>query len=272
MRGAAPTREAERYGERTPADPGAQGPAGEHAPQNGGAAGPWPQGVSRTASMSIGALVRELQKEFPAVTVSKVRFLEEQGLVTPTRTGSGYRKYSPADTERLRYALTRQRDAYLPLRVIRDELDDLDAGRGVVPEPVVRVIARDGRLVAPEPHERVSVTRVCELTGASEDQLDELVSAGLITTDTRGRLTGRAVPIVAAAVSLREYGLSPRHLRSVRLGAEREADTIETVVAPLLAKRHGAGRERGAAQAAELAKLYSDLHSALLRQALDHME
>lgn len=234
--------------------------------------GPWPQGVSRKPSKSIGVLVRELQAEFPAVTVSKVRFLEEQGLVTPVRTGSGYRKYSEADKERLRYALTRQRDAYLPLRVIRDELEDLDAGRAVLPEPVARVVARDGELVMPEPHERVSVARVCELTGASEDVLDELVSAGLITTDTRGRFTGRAVPIAKAAVALRQYGLTPRHLRMVWISAEREADTIETVVAPLLAKRHGAGRERGAAQAQELATLYSDLHSALLRQALDHMQ
>lgn len=234
--------------------------------------GPWPRGVSRRASMSIGAVVGKLKDEFPAVTVSKVRFLEDQGLVTPVRTGSGYRKYSAADLERLRYALTRQRDNYLPLRVIRDELEELDVGREIHVEPPARIVARDGETVLPAPHERVSVARVCELTGATEQQLDDLVSAGLVATDTRGRMTGRAVPIVAAAVSLGEYGLTPRHLRSVRMGAEREADTIEAVVAPLLARRSGAGRERGVAVAAELAKFYSDLHGHLLQQALDQME
>ena len=249
------------------ADPSA---GADRAPQP--ADGPWPHGVSRTASMSIGALVGRLKTEFPAVTISKVRFLEEQGLVTPTRTGSGYRKYSPADVERLRYALTRQRDHYLPLRVIREELEDLDAGRVTSPQPLARVIARDGRLVLPGPTERIGLAELSELTGATEAQVEELAQAGLVPADTRGRFAGRSVAVVEAALALGRFGLSPRHLRTVRMSAEREADTIDTVVAPLRAKRTGSGRERGAAQAAELAQLYSDLHAELLRAAVEQFD
>lgn len=236
------------------------------------AGGPWPHGVSRSATMSIGAVVAQLKAEFPAVTISKVRFLEEQGLVTPTRSGSGYRKYSPADVERLRYALTRQRDHYLPLRVIREELQDLDAGRVTLPQPLARVIARDGQLVLPGPTERIGLAELCELTGASEQEVEDLAQAGLVVPDTRGRFAGRCVAVVGAALALGRFGLSPRHLRTVRMSAERDADTIDTVVAPLRAKRTGSGRERGAAQAAELAQLYSDLHSELLRAAVEQLD
>src|SRR5690625_7627311 len=105
--------------------------------------------------MSIGTVLSLLQPEFPAVRISKLRFLEEQGLVSPRRSGSGYRMYSQADVERLRYALTAQRDSFLPLRVIRDQLEDLDAGRPVASAPGTRVVARDGELVRPRPSARV---------------------------------------------------------------------------------------------------------------------
>lgn len=231
----------------------------------------WPQGVSHEATMSIGAVLAVLQPEFPAVTVSKLRFLEEQGLVTPRRTGSGYRKYSRADVERLRYALTAQRDSYLPLRVIRDQLADLDAGRSVEHPSHARVVTRDGELVAPPAGARVSAAEICELTGASEAEVEEMASAGLIIADTRGRFPGRSVQVVQAALSLARHGISPRHLRSVRTAAEREADLIDQVVAPLRAQRSGAARERGAAQAAELAELYATLHAELVRAAVDQL-
>ncbi|KAE8764467.1 MerR family DNA-binding transcriptional regulator [Georgenia thermotolerans] len=221
--------------------------------------------------MSIGGVLAALKPEFPAVTISKLRFLEEQGLVTPQRSGSGYRMYSRADTERIRYALTAQRDSYLPLRVIREQLADLDAGRTVEQPGRARVVTRDGELVAPAPGARVSVAEICELTGATESEVDEMAQAGLVLADTRGRFPGRAVQVVQAVLALARYGFSPRHLRTVRTSAEREADLIDQVVAPLRAQRSGAARERSAAQAAELAELYARLHAELLRTAVDQL-
>jgi DNA-binding transcriptional MerR regulator len=220
--------------------------------------------------MSIGAVLSVLKPEFPAVTISKLRFLEEQGLVTPTRTGSGYRKYSRGDVERIRYALTAQRDSYLPLRVIREQLADLDAGRTVEQPSRARVVTRDGELVVPAAGARVSVAELRELTGAGEAEIEEIARAGLIHAD-RGRFPGRSVQVVQAAMSLARRGIDPRHLRTVRTAADREADVIDQVVAPLRAQRSGAARERGAAQAAELAELYATLHAELLRAAVDEL-
>ncbi|MEE6272278.1 MerR family transcriptional regulator [Georgenia sp. MJ206] len=221
--------------------------------------------------MSIGAVLAVLQPEFPAVRISKLRFLEEQGLVTPSRTGSGYRMYSQADVERLRFALTAQRDSFLPLRVIREQLAELDAGRSVELAPGTRVVARDGELLDRRPSARVSAAELAELTGASLADVEELSAAGLLTPDSRGRYPGRAVQVTQLALSLSRHGISPRHLRTVRSGAQRQADTIDQVVAPERAQRSGAARERGAARAAELAELYAQLHAELLRAAVDEL-
>ncbi|MCK6209133.1 MerR family transcriptional regulator [Georgenia sp. EYE_87] len=221
--------------------------------------------------MSIGAVLAVLKPEFPAVTISKLRFLEEQGLVTPRRTGSGYRMYSRADAERIRFALTAQRDSYLPLRVIREQLADLDAGREVEQSAHARVVTRDGELVRPATGARVSAKEICELTGATEAELDEMAQAGLVLADTRGRFPGRSVQVVQAVLALGRHGISARHLRTVRTSAEREADVIDQVVAPTRAQRSGAARERSAAQAGELAELYVTLHAELLRSAVDRL-
>ncbi|MEE6296021.1 transcriptional regulator FtsR [Georgenia wangjunii] len=221
--------------------------------------------------MSIGAVLAVLQPEFPAVRISKLRFLEEQGLVTPSRTGSGYRMYSQADVERLRFALTAQRDSFLPLRVIREQLAELDAGRSVELAPGTRVVARDGELLDRRPSARVSAAELAELTGASLADVEELSAAGLLTPDSRGRYPGRAVQVTQLALSLSRHGISPRHLRTVRSGAQRQADTIDQVVAPERAQRSGGARERGAARAAELAELYAQLHAELLRAAVDEL-
>lgn len=249
-------------------------PAERQAQQGPGSTdtvGTWPPGVSQVASMTIGAVLSLLKPEFPAMTISKLRFLEDQGLVSPRRTGSGYRKYSRSDVERIRYALTAQRDSYLPLRVIREQLADLDAGRSVEQPKRARVVARDGELVTPSAGARVSATEICELTGAGEAEVEEMALAGLILADTRGRFPGRAVQVVQAALALSHRGIGPRHLRTVRAAAEREADVIDQVVAPLRAQRSGVARERSHQQAAELAELYATLHAELLRSAVDQL-
>ncbi|MDD9208283.1 MerR family transcriptional regulator [Georgenia sp. 10Sc9-8] len=249
-------------------EPSASRDATEASPAE---ARPWPPGASRKATMTIGAVLSALKPEFPAVTISKLRFLEEQDLVHPSRTGSGYRSYSQADVERIRFALTAQRDSYLPLRVIREQLAELDAGRSPELAPNARVVARDGELVSPRPATLVSAREIAELTGATEAELDEMALAGLIHADTRGRFPARAVQVVQAALALGRHGISPRHLRPARTSAEREADVIDQVVAPLRAQRTGAARERSAAAAAELGELYATLHAELLRSAIDRL-
>lgn len=242
---------------------------GTDPPVQPAAGAPWPSGVSREPTMSIGTVLAALSEEFPALTISKLRFLEEQGLVAPHRAASGYRKYSYADIERVRFTLAAQRDEYLPLRVIREQLADLDAGRSIAKSPGTRIVSRDGELVAPYPSTRVSSREIADLTGAALVEIEELTTAGLIVSDSRGRYPGRAVQVVQAARKLEAQGISPRHLRSVRAAAKRQADTIDQAVAPLRAQRSGAARERSAARAMELAELYAHLQAELLRLILD---
>lgn len=221
--------------------------------------------------MTIGAVLAVLQAEFPAVTVSKLRFLEDQGLVRPTRTGSGYRKYSQADVARLRYTLTHQRDHYLPLRVIRDQLSDLDAGREVEDVRTARVVASDGRLVAPISGSRVSARELAELTGASAVDIEEMVRAGLLVGDTRGRFAPQSVAVVHALTELVREGIAPRNLRSMRANADHVADLIDQVVAPVRAQRTSLSRERSAAHAAELAETTARLYANLIRIATEEL-
>ncbi|ROR74441.1 MerR-like DNA binding protein [Bogoriella caseilytica] len=217
--------------------------------------------------MSIGTVLETLKPEFPAVTISKLRFLEDQGLVTPHRTGSGYRRFSRADVERIRYALVAQRDSYLPLRVIREQLADLDAGHSAEPAQRARMVSSDGELLAPGPSGQVSARELCDLTGCSEAELEEMQRVGLLDALRPGRFAGRAVAIVQAAMALNRHGIGARELRRVRTAAERAADTIEQTVSP--PRRGGADRERAAARARELAELYATLHAELLRAEVD---
>ncbi|NLI17281.1 MAG: MerR family DNA-binding transcriptional regulator [Actinomycetales bacterium] len=222
--------------------------------------------------MTIGAVLAVLQAEFPAVTVSKLRFLEDQGLVTPTRTGSGYRKYSQADVARLRHTLIQQRDHYLPLRVIREQLDALDAGRDVEEPRTARVVASNGRLVLPASGARVTARELAELTGVPVADIDEMVRAGLLVPDGRGRFAAQSVSAVHLIAELGTQGIAPRHLRSMRANADHVADLVDQVVAPMRAQRTSVARERGAAQAAELAETAARLYADLLRIAVENQD
>lgn len=231
--------------------------------------GYWPFDVSHTGTMTIGAVLGVLQSEFPAVTVSKLRFLEDQGLVTPTRTGSGYRKYSQADVSRLRFTLSQQRDHYLPLRVIREQLDDLDAGRDVEDPRTARVVASNGRLVLPASGSRITARELGELTGVAAADIDEMVRAGVLVADARGRFAAQSVSAVQTIAELGREGITPRHLRTMRTNADHVADLIEQVVAPERAQKTAVARERGAAHAAELAETSARLYADLIRIAVE---
>ncbi len=231
-------------------------------------AGPWPRGVSRHPALTIGAVVKLLKREFPATTVSKVRFLEEKGLVKPHRNPSGYRKYSDADVQRLRFILLQQRDSYAPLRVIGEHLDALDAGQDVAPEPAARIVASDGKSVQPADGATVTVRELGDLTGTVRHQLDQYVTAGLIAPNLAGRFPAQAVQVVRLLAALEARGVPLRQLRSVRNGAERSADIIDQVVSSGTRMDRAAERERARADAQELGLLFADLHSQLLRGAL----
>ncbi|MFI5930629.1 MerR family transcriptional regulator [Actinoplanes sp. NPDC051494] len=221
--------------------------------------------------MSIGEVLAQLRTEFPDTTISKLRFLEAEGLVDPQRTTSGYRKYSWNDVARLRFVLTAQRDQYLPLRVIREQLEALERGEDPLARSRPSLVA-----VGSEPETtpettvdtRVSRDDLIERTGAAEQLLAEIEQIGLVTSRPPGWYDGDAVVIVEAVVGLTRYGLEVRHLRAFRTGADRELGLFTQLLAPLVRQQDPAAKARAAETARELQALSQRLHSALVRAGL----
>jgi DNA-binding transcriptional MerR regulator len=196
------------------------------------------------AYFGIGEVLAQLRAEFPDVSVSKIRFLEAEGLIQPARSPSGYRKFGPADVDRLRYILTAQRDRYLPLRVIKDQLDaDQPAG-----SPLTR-------------HE------LLDAAGIDERSLAELEEFGLVRRSGR-QYAPEAVEAVRAIMALGRYGVQARHLRVLRASVERETELIEQVVAPILRQRSPGARDRAASSARDIAALVLTVHAALTEMTL----
>ena len=219
--------------------------------------------------MAIGQVVKVLEKEFPATTVSKVRFLEEQGLVLPHRTAAGYRKYSRADVERIRFVLAQQRDSYAPLRVIGEELAALDAGVDVEPTPRARLVASDGVAVEPQRGSTVSVRELGELTGCNREQIENYVKLGLVSPDLGGRFPGGAVRAVRLLNELVAVGIPARNMRAIRNGAERTADIIDQAVTSAARRDRPGDRERARAQAEEMSARAAALYAAFLQVAVE---
>ncbi|GLZ36777.1 MerR family transcriptional regulator [Actinokineospora sp. NBRC 105648] len=224
------------------------------------------------AGLSIGAVLTHLRPEFPDVTISKIRFLEAEGLVTPDRTPSGYRRFTEADVARLRFVLAAQRDHYLPLKVIKEELD-----RTGGPPPVLGAVARPVRdLVAvpaaaedpPPPPVRLSRAGLLEDTGMSAEALLDLEQYGLVRAEDDGWFEPPTVSVARIAAALAEYGIEPRHLRAFRAAADREVALLEQVVAPMYRQRDPAGRSRADEIADDLAGLAAALHSLLVKAGL----
>jgi DNA-binding transcriptional MerR regulator len=222
--------------------------------------------------MSIGEVLAELRPEFPDVTISKIRFLEDQGLIEPDRTPSGYRKFDHLDVARLRYVLAVQRDHYLPLRVIRDHLAAVD--NGIEPPPLPGGVPRMPRLVA-EAGERTRVdlrlTRdeLVESAGIDDPLLAALESYGLVGRRPGGTYDGDALVVARTAGELARFGIEPRHLRTIRTAAEREAGLVEQVVAPLRHQRAGQSGAKAEEVGREVASLCVRLHAALVKVAVD---
>ncbi len=225
-----------------------------------------PQGGREPALMSIGEVLAHLRTEFPDTTISKLRFLEAEGLVDPQRTASGYRKYSGNDVARLRFVLTAQRDQYLPLRVIREQLDRMEEETVAPSRP--SLVAVGAEKAADPSDTRVPREDVMERTGVTAQLLDELERMGLVTARPPGWYDGDAVTIVEAVVGLTKYGLELRHLRGFRAASDREVGLFTQLLAPLVRQSDPAARARANETARELQALSQRLHAALVRAGL----
>lgn len=218
---------------------------------------------SSAGLLSIGQVLARLSPEFPTLTSSKLRFLEVQGIVTPLRTESGYRKFSPADLERLRLALMLQRDHYLPLSVIRDYLEDVDAGR----DPVTPTAVPPPSIVpAPRRYRR---DELLAASGAAPQLLNDAISTGVLAGSDA--YTEQSVALLRALVALDRHGIEPRHVRSLRQNAERDVALVESALAPLLRRTDSSSRGRAGELAPELAKRLDEVRAIFVRSALDRL-
>lgn len=215
---------------------------------------PQPQELS-----SIGQVLEQLQSDFNDLTPSKLRFLEEQGLVTPERTKSGYRKFSNAHIERLRLILTLQRDHYLPLKVIADFLESVDEGK----DPVIPGTSHRSASMIMRPARLLGREELLKQSGASSRLLGEAIAAGLIPAaevfpyEVIGQLT--------ALVGLQERGITPRHLRALRIAAERDAELISQAAA---SRGKGGRTPNSREEVLEMAELLDQVRAGIVRNRL----
>ncbi|WP_341952042.1 MerR family transcriptional regulator [Salinibacterium sp. TMP30] len=215
--------------------------------------------------LSIGQVLAKLSPEFPDLTPSKLRFLEERKLVAPERTASGYRKFSSADMERLRFVLSMQRDHYLPLKVIRGYLEEMDAGR--TPELPGGAIAAASMLSAERKLTRDDVIREA---GASPMLLSDAISSSLIVaSDVFGE---DSLAVLKSLVELQRSGIEPRHLRGFRAAAERELGLIESALMPVARRKDASSRARAAEMAREIAGQLEIVRSSIIRSALSRLD
>jgi DNA-binding transcriptional MerR regulator len=214
------------------------------------------------AYMTIGDVLGRLRGEFPDVTISKIRFLEAEGLIEPERSPSGYRQFTHSDVERLGFILSAQRDRYLPLRVIKEQLQARDQGTEPPPARQPRTLVA-AETTAAEPDVRLTRRQLIDGAGIDEALLAELEEYGLVRR-AGPHYGGDALAIARAAAALGSFGFEARHLRAVKASADREVGLIEQVVAPLLRQRSPGAHGRAEETAREIAALSVQLHAVLV--------
>jgi len=230
--------------------------------------------VPARGTLSIGEVLSQLRSDFPDITISKIRFLEDQGLVQPDRTPSGYRKFSGSDVARLRYVLSQQRDHYLPLRVIKDQLEAIDRGQGGTggaPRPAHLAVTDNAPTAenfrsAPAAM-RLSKEELLNTAGLRNDQLLELEQFGLITPRSPGYYDDDALAVARVVAELAHFGIEGRHLRPFKSAADREVGLFAQVASPLR-QRGSDGRAKAEETVRELAALSVQLHTALVQIGL----
>ena len=230
--------------------------------------------------MSIGEVLSLLRADFPEVSISKIRFLEAEGLIEPERTPSGYRKFSHRDVERLRYVLTSQREHYLPLKVIKEHLDALDRGleppttNDTGPQVPRVVLAGDGypspESFVPDASElRLSRRELLSAADIEDALLEQLEAFGLVRPRAGAApYDGDALVIAKTAGELAVFGLEPRHLRAFKTAADREVGLVEQVVSPLQRGRDAGAKARAEEAARQIAALSVRLHATLVKSGL----
>jgi len=235
--------------------------------------------AAQSSLLSIGEVLSTLRPDFPDVTISKIRFLETEGLVQPARTPSGYRKFSHADVERLRYVLGAQKDHYLPLKVIKEHLAAIDRGleppeiKGAGPRVPRALVSMDGFPTADEFREstdvRLTRQELLDSSGLTDEQLEQLESYGVVTARRKAQPFDADDLVVARTVAeMSAYGLEARHLRSFKAAADREAGLVEQVTTPFRGSRDPEAKAKAEEVVRELAALSVRLHAALVKSAI----
>jgi DNA-binding transcriptional MerR regulator len=220
--------------------------------------------------LSIGEVLLALKTEFPDITISKIRFLEGEGLIEPERTSSGYRKFYDRDVDRLRSILRMQRDEYLPLKVIKERLahptDEL------TPEQAhAAAVAAEEDVTEPPTGLQMSIEEMSAATGVDREQVAELERYGILCThgsDANTWFDGDDYVVLSIVKDLFKFGLEPRHLTMYRHFSEREASLFEAIVMPMLRQRNPEARRAAADALVELSRLSRKLKTALLRTSL----
>ncbi len=221
---------------------------------------------SRPQLLSIGQVLAKLTPEFSDLSPSKLRFLEDRELVSPGRTPAGYRTYSSSDVDRLRFVLTVQRDHYLPLRVIKQYLDELDEGKSPV-LPHAGPVTGSVKVIDSQ---RLTKQELLEQTGALASVLEGAITAGLI--EPKRIYSEHDAVVLKSIVDASKFGLEPRHLRGMRLAVDREVGLVSQAVSASRSASKKMSKDEFRDKGRELSDILSTLRQVLTRDAINKLE
>ena len=230
---------------------------------------------------SIGEVLVAVKTEFPDITISKIRFLEAEGLIEPERTPSGYRKFYAQDVEKLKSILRMQRDEYLPLKVIKERLLQQESGEEIEldadGEPVEAPVVEASEEIADAPTGlQMSLEEMSAATGIEKERIKDLESFGIVCShgpESAIYYDGDDYIVLSIVKDFFRYGVEPRHLTMYKHFEEREAAFFETIVAPMMRQKNPDARKAASQSLAELSKISRKFKQALLRTNIrDHIQ